>query len=101
MTREDEEKKADLGKLIQSWNRFVLQQLHQVCSHSLTHYGCVCVSQETQPLLCGEDGEGGRKSVVERLFGCAVESVSVCQCGWRSSRRNTELLFSLTYPGET
>lgn len=27
---EEEEKKADLGKLIQNWNRFVLQQLHQV-----------------------------------------------------------------------
>lgn len=33
---EEEEKKADLGKLIQNWNRFVLQQLHQVraqCVH--------------------------------------------------------------------
>lgn len=50
--------------------------------------------------MCTEEegeGEGGR-SVVEKLFGCAVESVSVCQCGWSSSRRSTELLFSLTYP---
>jgi PAB-dependent poly(A)-specific ribonuclease subunit 2 len=77
---EDEEKKADLGKLIQNWNRFVLQQLHQ----------------ETQPLCA--TSEGGGESVVEKLFGCAVESVSVCRCGWSNSRRHTELLFSLTYP---
>ena len=30
ISREEEEKKADLSKLIQSWNRFVLQQLNQV-----------------------------------------------------------------------
>ena len=36
--------------------------------------------------------------MVEKLFGCAVESVSVCRCGWSNSRRHTELLFSLTYP---
>lgn len=30
ISREEEEKKTDLGKLIQNWNRFVLQQLHQV-----------------------------------------------------------------------
>lgn len=48
-----------------------------------------------QPLYVEERGRGG--SIVEELFGCAVESVSVCQCGWSNSRRHTELLFSLTY----
>ena len=33
---EGEEQKANFGKLIQNWNRFVLQQLNQVCV-------CVCV----------------------------------------------------------
>ena len=46
----------------------------------------------------GEEEEGRSVSVVERLFGCTVESVSVCQCGWTASRRSTELHFSLTYP---
>ena len=53
----------------------------------------VCGVQETQ----SDSGEV-KTSIVERLFGCEVESVSVCRCGWSSSRRHTELLFSLTYP---
>lgn len=36
--------------------------------------------------------------MVQRLFGCEVESVSECQCGWRATRRSTGLLFSLSYP---
>lgn len=47
--------------------------------------------------LCVEEGSGVR-SIVEDLFGCAVESVSVCRCGWSNTRRHTEFLFSLTYP---
>ena len=39
---EGEEQRANFGKLIQNWNRFVLQQLNQVC---------VCVG--------GGKGEGG------------------------------------------
>lgn len=45
----------------------------------------------------GEEREG-EKSVVEKLFGCEVETVSVCRCGWSASRKSTELLFSLSYP---
>lgn len=47
--------------------------------------------------LCVEE-RSGVSSIVEDLFGCAVESVSVCRCGWSNSRRHTEFLFSLTYP---
>lgn len=50
----------------------------------------------------GGSGNGvereGQKSVVEKLFGCEVETMSVCRCGWSASRKSTELLFSLTYP---
>ena len=45
----------------------------------------------------GSSGEEG-DSVIEKLFGCEVETESVCRCGWTASRRSTELLFSLTYP---
>ena len=45
ISREDEEKKADLSKLIQNWNRFILQQLHQVhVPHPLTAYPLHCYS---------------------------------------------------------
>lgn len=91
ISHEDEEKKANLSKLIQSWNRFVLQQ----------------TNQETQPATPlrspeGEVGdEEGAESVVQRLFGAEVESTTECRCGWRSSRKTTEMLFSLTYPSKS
>ena len=38
ISSEEEELSANLGKLIQKWNRFVLQQLNQVCgSESVQH----------------------------------------------------------------
>ena len=46
----------------------------------------------------GEKVEEEGNSVIEKLFGCEVETESVCRCGWTASRRSTELLFSLTYP---
>jgi PAB-dependent poly(A)-specific ribonuclease subunit 2 len=98
ISRGDEEQKADLGKLIQNWSRFVLQQLHQVSRNREGDILSPVGLQETQPELASLDGGGSRSSVVERLFGCAVASESVCRCGWSSSRTHTELLFSLTCP---
>ncbi len=90
ISREEEEKKANLSKLIQGWNRFVLQQ----------------INQETLPApppgaSGGGAGEEEGESVVQRLFGAKMESVSECRCGWRSTRRTTEMLFSLSYPTTT
>ena len=98
ISRGDEEQKADLGKLIQNWSRFVLQQLHQVSRNREADILFLADQQETQPELPSLDGGESRSSVVERLFGCAVASECVCRCGWSSSRRHTELIFSLTYP---
>lgn len=33
LLNEEEEDKADLSKLIQKWNTFVLQELHMVCMY--------------------------------------------------------------------
>ena len=161
ISREEEEQRANLSKLIQNWNRFVLQQLNQVpgdspcvgtvgsavcimllCVGTVGSAVCImllCVAQwallsayvwasepcqhlvsccsivvglvslflfpqEMQPIPAGPTGQTGRsssgegESVVQRLFGCEVESVSECRCGWRATRRSTELLFSLSYP---
>ena len=119
---EGEEQRADYGKLIQNWNRFVLQQLNQVCTcGGCVHVtGCVgvmgcggegalipsfsCLLQETQPVPASPEGQTGSgegnegASVMQRLFGSEVETVSVCRCEWSSTRRSTELLFSLLYP---
>ena len=65
--------------------------------------GFLCPLQETQPVLAGAESEEKREeaSTVERLFGSEVETVSVCRCGWSSTRQSTELLFSLLYPHNT
>ena len=41
LLNEEEEDKADLSKLIQKWNTFVLQELHMVCMHVCSgHFPC-------------------------------------------------------------
>ncbi|XP_075708229.1 PAN2-PAN3 deadenylation complex catalytic subunit PAN2 isoform X2 [Rhinoderma darwinii] len=83
--------KMNLGRLIQSWCRFLLTQLHQ----------------ETQELegpqayrgvgsTSGFSSSGG--SVVGQLFGCEVENCSMCRCGKETVRLSTTLLFTLSYP---
>lgn len=48
---EEEERKADLGKLIQNWNRFVLQQLHQVRAQ-FVHPGTLLTTLFRRCSLC-------------------------------------------------
>ena len=37
-------------------------------------------------------------SMIEQLFGCEVKTHTCCQCGLKTERTSTELLFSLCYP---
>uniref|UniRef100_A0A3Q2ZWW0 PAN2-PAN3 deadenylation complex catalytic subunit PAN2 n=1 Tax=Kryptolebias marmoratus TaxID=37003 RepID=A0A3Q2ZWW0_KRYMA len=71
--------KAKLGRLIQSWNRFILTQLHQ----------------ETQEQ---EGPQAYRGSVIGKLFGCEVENSSLCRCGKETVRSSLTLLFTMHYP---
>ena len=41
---------------------------------------------------------GSSQSMIERLFGCEVKTHTCCQCGLKTERTSTELLFSLCYP---
>ncbi|XP_030625274.1 PAN2-PAN3 deadenylation complex catalytic subunit PAN2 [Chanos chanos] len=81
--------KARLGRLIQSWNRFILTQLHQETQEQegpQAYRG-----SSTSPL--GSSGE----SVIGKLFGCEVENSSLCRCGKETVRSSLTLLFTMHY----
>uniref|UniRef100_A0A8C8D8K2 USP domain-containing protein n=1 Tax=Oncorhynchus tshawytscha TaxID=74940 RepID=A0A8C8D8K2_ONCTS len=65
--------KARLGRLIQSWNRFILTQLHQ---ETQEQEGPQAYRGASSSVL-GSSGE----SVIGRKFGCEVENSSLCRCG--------------------
>ncbi|XP_075055645.1 PAN2-PAN3 deadenylation complex catalytic subunit PAN2 isoform X2 [Mixophyes fleayi] len=82
--------KVNLGRLVQSWCRFLLTQLHQ----------------ETQEQEGPQAYRGGSTSsfassggsVIGQLCGCEVENCSMCRCGKETVRLSTTLLFTLSYP---
>ncbi|XP_063065324.1 PAN2-PAN3 deadenylation complex catalytic subunit PAN2 [Engraulis encrasicolus] len=82
--------KARLGRLIQSWNRFILTQLHQETQEQEGPQAYRGASSNT----LGSSAE----SVIGRLFGCEVENSSLCRCGKETVRASLTLLFTLHYP---
>lgn len=116
--------KARLGRLIQSWNRFILTQLHQetqeqegpqayrgASSRSAddrSHLGINLCDQVKEVVIktlfifrhslssLGSSGE----SVIGKLFGCEVENSSLCRCGKETVRSSLTLLFTMHYPEE-
>ncbi|XP_061629122.1 PAN2-PAN3 deadenylation complex catalytic subunit PAN2 isoform X2 [Phyllopteryx taeniolatus] len=82
--------KARLGRLIQSWNRFILTQLHQ---ETQEQEGPQAYRGATSSSL-GSSGE----SAIGRLFGCEVENSSLCRCGKETVRSSLTLLFTMHYP---
>uniref|UniRef100_A0A667YEH4 PAN2-PAN3 deadenylation complex catalytic subunit PAN2 n=1 Tax=Myripristis murdjan TaxID=586833 RepID=A0A667YEH4_9TELE len=84
--------KARLGRLIQSWNRFILTQLHQETQEQEGPQAYRGASSRSDAL--GSSGE----SVIGRLFGCEVENSSLCRCGKETIRSSLTLLFTMHYP---
>ncbi|KAK4807298.1 hypothetical protein QYF61_006359 [Mycteria americana] len=85
--------KVNLGRLIQSWNRFILTQLHQETQE-----------QEGPQAYRGAGsssfGSSG-DSVIGQLFSCEMENCSMCRCGKETVRVSSTLLFTLSYPEST
>ncbi|KAM4754957.1 PAN2-PAN3 deadenylation complex catalytic subunit PAN2 isoform 1-T2 [Cyanocitta cristata] len=85
--------KVNLGRLIQSWNRFILTQLHQETQE-----------QEGPQAYRGAGsssfGSSG-DSVIGQLFSCEMENCSMCRCGKETVRVSSTLLFTLSYPDST
>ncbi|XP_044068567.1 PAN2-PAN3 deadenylation complex catalytic subunit PAN2 isoform X2 [Siniperca chuatsi] len=92
--------KARLGRLIQSWNRFILTQLHQETQEQegpQAYRGASSRSEqppEIVPISLGSSGE----SAIGKLFGCEVENSSLCRCGKETVRSSLTLLFTMHYP---
>ncbi|KAK2825541.1 hypothetical protein Q7C36_019468 [Tachysurus vachellii] len=84
--------KARLGHLIQSWNCFILTQLHQ---ETQEQEGPQAYRGTSSTL--GSSGE----SVIGRLFGCEVENSSLCRCGKETVRSSLTLLFTMHYPEQS
>uniref|UniRef100_A0A3Q0S8Q1 PAN2-PAN3 deadenylation complex catalytic subunit PAN2 n=1 Tax=Amphilophus citrinellus TaxID=61819 RepID=A0A3Q0S8Q1_AMPCI len=82
--------KARLGRLIQSWNRFILTQLHQETQEQEGPQAYRGASSSS----LGSSGE----SVIGKLFGCEVENSSLCRCGKETVRSSLTLLFTMHYP---
>ncbi|XP_064408535.1 PAN2-PAN3 deadenylation complex catalytic subunit PAN2 isoform X2 [Latimeria chalumnae] len=81
--------KVNLGRLIQSWNRFILTQLHQETQEQEGPQAYRGVGTST----FGSSGD----SVIGQLFGCEVENCSTCRCGKETVRLSSTLLFTLHY----
>ncbi|XP_028309280.1 PAN2-PAN3 deadenylation complex catalytic subunit PAN2 [Gouania willdenowi] len=82
--------KARLGRLIQSWNRFILTQLHQETQE-----------QEGPQAYRGASSSSlgsSSESAIGKLFGCEVENSSLCRCGKETVRSSLSLLFTMHYP---
>ena len=78
--------RVNYSRLIQSWQRFVLQQLHRdtEVKHDENEEG-----SETE----------GTTSVINSLFGSQVQRTSQCsQCATQTTRDNITLLTALAYP---
>ncbi|XP_006035284.1 PAN2-PAN3 deadenylation complex catalytic subunit PAN2 isoform X1 [Alligator sinensis] len=85
--------KVNLGRLIQSWNRFILTQLHQETQE-----------QEGPQAYRGAGGSSfasAGESVIGQLFSCEMENCSMCRCGKETVRVSSTLLFTLSYPDST
>uniref|UniRef100_A0A3B5M4Q0 PAN2-PAN3 deadenylation complex catalytic subunit PAN2 n=1 Tax=Xiphophorus couchianus TaxID=32473 RepID=A0A3B5M4Q0_9TELE len=82
--------KAKLGRLIQSWNRFILTQLHQETQEQEGPQAYRGVSSSS----LGSSAE----SAIGKLFGCEVENSSLCRCGKETVRSSLTLLFTMHYP---
>ncbi|KAJ6658133.1 hypothetical protein lerEdw1_001609 [Lerista edwardsae] len=82
--------KVNLGRLIQSWNRFILTQLHQETQEQEG-------PQAYRGIGSSNFGSSG-DSVIGQLFSCEVENCSMCRCGKETIRVSSTLLFTLSYP---
>ncbi|XP_021234933.1 PAB-dependent poly(A)-specific ribonuclease subunit PAN2 isoform X1 [Numida meleagris] len=85
--------KVNLGRLIQSWNRFILTQLHQETQEQEGPQAYRGAGSST----FGSSGD----SVIGQLFSCEVENCSMCRCGKETVRVSSTLLFTLSYPEST
>lgn len=72
--------------LIQNFNRFILEQLHQECN-----------SNNNPRLLKSLPLEQTSHSMIQQLFGMQVASISKCQCETQTDRLTTSFVVDLQF----
>ncbi|CAG8580781.1 604_t:CDS:10 [Cetraspora pellucida] len=80
------DEKSPYSMLIQSFNRFILEQLHQECN-----------SDNNPRLLKSLPLEKTSLSVIQQLFGMQMISVNKCQCEAETERNITSFVVDLNY----
>ncbi|KAH7962995.1 hypothetical protein HPB52_019138 [Rhipicephalus sanguineus] len=83
---DDARKKVNFPRLVQSWTRFVLQQIHSETPEV----------QDDEMQKTEKAGEMG--SQVSKLFGWTLLNSNQCRCGNIREKESTTLLCSLVYP---
>ncbi|XP_077977957.1 PAN2-PAN3 deadenylation complex catalytic subunit PAN2-like [Glandiceps talaboti] len=83
--------KGNLRRLIQNWNRFVLQQIEQDTMEQDE-------SALALPATMLRSSFGGSTSIATKLFQTNAENISKCKCGKESVRNGATLLFNMNYP---
>ncbi|KAL1423892.1 hypothetical protein MTO96_020689 [Rhipicephalus appendiculatus] len=86
---DDARKKVNFPRLVQSWTRFVLQQIHSETPEV----------QDDDMQKTEKAGETG--SQVSKLFGWTLLNSNQCRCGNIREKESTTLLCSLVYPRPT
>lgn len=83
--------KQNLIRIIQSWNRFILQQLHSETVEILD-------DRLDDGETTGGEFDSSHQSIISRLFGTELFTCHRCRCSREKFVDSTTLLFSLTYP---
>lgn len=83
-------KKANFPRLVQSWIRFVLQQIH---SETQQLNPVENQSETTEKLP-----ENEHSSIVNNVFGANIAICNRCRCGSEKEQDTNTLLFTLVYP---
>ncbi|XP_019630569.1 PREDICTED: PAB-dependent poly(A)-specific ribonuclease subunit PAN2-like isoform X1 [Branchiostoma belcheri] len=84
--------KVNLGRLIQSWNRFIVQQVHQDIQEPKEEDSEKKEGEETEPPKEVE------KTPIEKMFSSEVTISSKCRCGKETTKETNSMVYGLNYP---
>ncbi|CAG8494661.1 13748_t:CDS:10 [Funneliformis mosseae] len=83
---DEPDEKTPYSMLIQNFNRFILEQLHQECNSNNNPRLLKSLPLEKTPL-----------SMIQQLFGMQVASISKCQCDTQTDRLTTPFVLDLQF----
>lgn len=100
---DESQKKVNFQLLVQSWIRFILQQIHMETTESIN-----IVNNGSSRLKFTERRKAGQKvdraetvvSPISQIFGSKMASTNICKCRHERETKSTTLLCSLVYPDQ-